>query len=228
MTCDNVTFFFKFTVVECYDCFYLNSFVTDATFSTSPGSTVSGPPCCGGSPGAIIGSGKDQYYMTMQFDNTQVNPYLNPVVSTCYVGLPGVIAPPPMGSLDGETPDGLAYVNKINSGLGKPSPYMMRFVLNGTVNYAWNLNYINKTDLLPEFYGSASYTANGYGFIALTCQLLTGTAAFTERLTPVSGCCLNLPWSLNWYDSDPGWPAPVGNPTPVNSQADLTKHIGKY
>lgn len=231
MTCDNVTFFFTFTVQECYDCFYMNSFVSDATFKMSPGSTVSGPPCCGGSPGAVIGSGKDQYYMTMGFDNTQVNPYLDPTgLGGFYVGLPGIVPPAPMGTLDGTQPDGLPYVNKINSALGKPSPYMMRFVLNGSVSYTWNLNYINKNDLLPEFYGSASYTANGYGFVALTCQILTGTAAFTERLVAQSGCCLNnFPgWFSNWYDSDPLWPAPVANPTPVNSPADLSKHVGAF
>ena len=34
MVCDNVTFLFAITVQECYDCFYLNSFISDATFKS--------------------------------------------------------------------------------------------------------------------------------------------------------------------------------------------------
>ena len=43
--CENVTFFFAITVEECYDCFYLNSFISDATFKFKSGNQ-SGPPCC--------------------------------------------------------------------------------------------------------------------------------------------------------------------------------------
>lgn len=44
MVCDNVTFLFAITVQECYDCFYLNSFISDASFKFSA-STGGGPPC---------------------------------------------------------------------------------------------------------------------------------------------------------------------------------------
>ena len=37
MVADNVTFFFNFEVVECYDCFYLNSFITDTKFTFKRG-----------------------------------------------------------------------------------------------------------------------------------------------------------------------------------------------
>ncbi|HVM47906.1 MAG TPA: SdrD B-like domain-containing protein, partial [Candidatus Acidoferrum sp.] len=72
--CDNVTFFFGIRVEECYDCFYLNSFVTDATFKFLQ---RTGPPCCAGSS-VTSAAGRDRYYMTLQFDNTLNNPYLNP------------------------------------------------------------------------------------------------------------------------------------------------------
>ena len=72
--CDNVTFFFNFDVVECYDCFYLNSFITDSKFVFTQ---RQGPPCCAGSS-ANSGSGKDKYFMYLSFDNTLTNPYLNP------------------------------------------------------------------------------------------------------------------------------------------------------
>ena len=72
--CENVSFFFAIQVQECYDCFYLNSFITTATFKFKG---RAGPPCCAGSS-VTQGSGTDKYYMTLQFDNTLNNPYLNP------------------------------------------------------------------------------------------------------------------------------------------------------
>jgi hypothetical protein len=72
--CDNVSFFFAIQVQECYDCFYLNSFISDSKFVFKG---KQGPPCCAGSS-VTDGSGKDRYYMTLQFDNTINNPYLNP------------------------------------------------------------------------------------------------------------------------------------------------------
>lgn len=60
--CENVTPFFAITVQECYDCYYLNSFISDATFSyTGTGNTI--PPCCGVQEN-LAGNGKDRYYMT--------------------------------------------------------------------------------------------------------------------------------------------------------------------
>ena len=94
MLCENVTFFFSINVQECYDCFYLNSFVTDAKFKyTSPSS--GGPPCCS-PPTGLTGNGKDTYYMTFAFDNTINNVYLNPK-SSVWTGIEG-LNPTPLSS----------------------------------------------------------------------------------------------------------------------------------
>lgn len=89
-TDDNVTYFFAISVQECYDCFYLNSYVTTATFKKQTTSS-SGPPCCS-SESVIVGNGVDKYYMTLSFDDTLNNPYLDPGVnqvnnnSSLYIG----------------------------------------------------------------------------------------------------------------------------------------------
>ena len=199
--CDNVTYFFSLNVVECYDCFYMNSFISDASFTEKAG-TQAGPPCCGVST-TLVGKGTDHYYLTWSFDDTQVNPYLNPNDGDggSYVGVAGIV--PSVGSLDGTTPDALVYVDAIKSGLGSPSPYEARFTLNGIVTYAWNLEFVNKSDLLPDFVGTASYAANGYGFIQLTCQLITGTATIKETLVKSPTCCLDIPWYDSWFGV--GW-----------------------
>jgi len=205
--CDNVTYFFSLDVQECYDCFYMNSFISDSSFTSKAG-TAGGPPCC--TPGSsLLGRGTDHYYLTWSFDDTQVNPYLNTnnvldgngSASGYYVGVPGIV--PSVGSLDGTLPDALAYVDTIKSGLGTPSPYEARFTLNGIVTYAWNLEFVNKSDLLPDFVGTATYAANGYGFIQLTCQLITGTATIHETIVKSSTCCLDIPWYDSWYGI--GW-----------------------
>jgi len=72
--CDNVSFFFAFLVQECYDCFYMNSFISDTVFTFT---SRTGPPCCAGTA-LTKGHGVDKYYMTLMFDNTINNPYLNP------------------------------------------------------------------------------------------------------------------------------------------------------
>jgi len=193
--CENVTYFFALTVQECYDCFYLNSFISDATFRQQSG-TKSGPPCCGVST-TLLGSGKDQYYLTLSFDNTQNNPYLNPDNENYYVGVTGVA--PTVGRLDGVEPDSLPYDDVISSGLGKPSPYEMRFTLNGIFTYTWTLKFVNASDLLPDFVGTGNYSANGYGFIGLVCSLLSGSASIAETLVNQNDCCLDQPWSDWWY-----------------------------
>ncbi len=202
--CENVTFFFCFSVEECYDCFYLNSFITDASFSTKDGSQ-SGPPCCT-SPSFLLGKGTDKYYMILTFDNTQSNPYLNPTLENDtdfttyyynYVGKTGIRAS--VGVADGLTPDLLTYSDPIRSHLGQSSPFETRFTLNGIVTYNWNLQLLNASDAAADFVGTASYSANGYGFIHLVCSLLTGTATFSEKIVKDIGCCDDTPWYESWY-----------------------------
>jgi hypothetical protein len=220
--CDNVSFFFGLTVQECYDCFYMNSFISDANFTEKSG-TATGPVCCTVSS-SLLGKGKDQYYMTLSFDNTTDNDYLNDE-KDYYVGVDGLA--PFVGALDGTTPDGLAYVNAIQSGLGKASPYEMRFELNGIAIYTWSLTFVNKSDALPDFVGNAKYTANGFGFIGLVCDLLNGTVSFSEKSVKETGCCLDTPWygddttGSTWYGLDFSQDY---YSTPVNVDASLTWH----
>jgi hypothetical protein len=188
--CENVTYFFGISVQECYDCFYLNSFISDSTFTFKTVTHAqSGPPCCSVPSGEqLLGAGKDRYYMTLSFDDTVNNPYLDPVEgSLYYVGVTGIS--PTLSPVDGVLPDVSAYSQPITSRLGSPSPYEARFTLNGIMTYTWNLKFINSSDLYPDFVGTASYTANGYGFIQLYCTLLTGTVGITETLARASACC---------------------------------------
>jgi hypothetical protein len=242
-----VTFFFAINVEECYDCFYLNSFITDATFKFKDAQQVTdGPPCCAGTiPSGLSGNGKDRYYMTLSFDNTQNNPYLstNNQLSTYYVGwgqkvdstLPdynkyaGIAGLEPFlnsgGRVDGLTPDGLDYFDPIASNLGTFNQYVLRFTLNGVVTYNWNLKLINSSDLLPDFIGTASYPATGYGFWGLYCSLFNGSASIVEQSLKNANCCLDLPWNDSWYG--PGYDS-FGNSvtrlTPVNILPSLSYH----
>ena len=209
--CENVTYFFYLEVQECYDCFYLSSFISDAKFSYKNG-TQSGPPCCT-TPEFLTGKGTDKYYLSLSFDNTINNSYLNPALATNldesgitnvgyyyeYVGVPGLR--PSVGVADGTTPDLLVYSDRIQSQLGHPSPYETRFTLNGIVTYNWNLLLVNPTDVAADFVGTGSYQANGYGFIGLVCSLITGSATFAERIVKDVNCCDNVAW----YDSTIGY-----------------------
>jgi hypothetical protein len=257
--CENVTFFFSITVEECYDCFYLNSFISDAKFKFVNGSG-SGIPCCGVLE-SLQGNGKDRYYMTLSFDNTLNNPYLNGTIEgnaawvggfgqntditaadyNPYLGIEGI------GSVtlvaDGISADLLPYSENIISSIGLPSPFEMRFTLNGIVTYTWVLKLINTSDLVYDFVGSASYAANGYGFIALRCGYLTGTASMVEKIVKGSNCCLGgmfkdglwFDWWYGtgwnqaqspWFAFNPATPDPFGFGSPVNMAADLSMHIG--
>jgi len=201
---DNVTYFFALSVQECYDCFYLNSFVSTATFKTEIASQ-SGPPCCGTAT-TLIGNGVDTYYLTLSFDDTENNPYLFPDSST-YAGddvgtgdVIGVASATILG--DAIVPDGIEYVDLIKSGVGSPSPFEARFTLNGLVTYTWKLNFIDKSDLSPDFVGTAKYACNGYGFIQLFCAMLTGSATFTEKVVKASTTIDELTgdtWTDWWY-----------------------------
>jgi hypothetical protein len=206
--CENVTFFFDLEVQECYDCFYLNSFITTATFKSVPG-VSGGPPCCG-SENILTGTGVDYYYLTLDFDNTLNNSFLNPALETNddddsyyvynWVGFTGVIPNSGEENDNGLSPDILEYSDKIKSDLeGLASPYETRFTLNGIVTYHWALKLINKSDVAADYIGTApaTYVANGYGFIGLVCQLITGTVTFTEKSVPDVGCCDDQDW---WDD----------------------------
>ena len=222
--CENVTYFFSISVQECYDCFYLNSFISDSRFKfTAPNS--GGPPCCS-PPTGLTGNGRDIYYMTLAFDNTVNNIYLNPR-SDVWVGIIG-LNPTPISSrgIDGIDPDFLDYSNTITTLEGAPSPYLLRFTLNGILSYTWNLKYINKSDLVPDFIGTANYSCNGYGFAALYCSMFAGSVVIAERATASSNCCLDIPWYDSWYGI--GWNFNDTNiySTPINIPTDLTDHVG--
>jgi hypothetical protein len=225
VTSVNVTPFFQLSVHECYDCFYLNSFISDANFaykSSTTGGSVSGPPCCQTpttTTSSLTGNGTDRYYLSLGFDDTQSNPYLK-TNSTSYLGTPGI--PPFLGVLDGTTPDALPYSPSIVSHLGQPSPYEIRFTLNGILTYKWALKKINSGDTYPDFIGSASYEANGYGFIALVCQLITGSASINE--VNVANGLGNTPWSDDWYGYDDVGIKQVDGSSAVNVPASLTEH----
>jgi len=242
LECDNVTYYFALSVEECFDCFYMNSFISDATFKEVTGTQV-GPPCCSVST-VIEGKGKDRYYLTLSFDNTYNNPYLDSD-SSCWASDNGFDAPGgPVGSIPGDAidPDALKYSDLIASGLGKPEPFEARFTLNGIMSYTWTLGYLNKSDIAPDFLGTGSYTANGYGFVGLICNLFTGTATFSEKMVKAGTCCEDF---YNWYDwwygigaeyvDTEGGPetlyyigtstgATSGYPTPVNGATSLTYH----
>jgi hypothetical protein len=200
--CDNVTYFFGLTVQECYDCFYLNSFISDSTFTfKNIGHPQSGPPCCNiGTNSVLQGSGKDLYYLTLSFDDTVNNPYLNSD-NQLYVGVDGIS--PDLSPVDGILPDVASYANTITSRLGQPSPYETRFTLNGILTYSWSLKFINTSDLFPDFIGSASYSANGYGFVQLYCTLLTGSASISEAIIKTTACCDDEDGTDPWYDNFP-------------------------
>jgi hypothetical protein len=225
-TSDNVTFYFAISIQECYDCFYLNSFISTATFKTQ-NTAPNGPPCCVGTS-VIVGSGKDAYYMTFSFDNTRNNPYLynnpsNPLYFGDEVGNNNVDGVP--GAIDGDAivPDTIyrnsiyvaalaggatvaeaqlaAYIDSIKAGVGVPAPYQARFTLNGVLTYTWKLAQIDKQDISPDFMGTGSYVANGYGFIALSCSLFnTATITFSEK--PVKANTVGLvtgeDWAADW------------------------------
>jgi len=243
LVCDNVTFLFAVTVQECYDCFYLNSFISDASFKFSQ-ATGGGPPCCS-VPENLTGNGKDRYYMTLTFDNTVNNPYINPAAPG-YIGAWGQAASstaslynpykniqgfiPFKGSLfgggvDGLSADFLPYAVLIKSNLGQFNPYVLRFALNGIVTYTWSLKLINSSDVSADFIGNAQYAASGYGFVGLYCSLFTGTASVAEKSVKASTCCLDIPWYDSWFG--PGWDQygnSIDRATPVNIPSSLSYH----
>jgi hypothetical protein len=235
LACDNVTPYFALAVQECYDCFYLNSFVSDATFTVKTGAQA-GPPCC--SVGStLVGKGKDRYYLTFSFDNTINNPYLDPS-SSCWAGDYGYgYSKASTIPMDGIDPDTITYSDLILSHIGKNEPYVARFTLNGIVTYTWQLKYLNTTDISPDFLGTATYAVSGYGFIGLYCNLFTGTGSFKETLVKAGACCSGEDWYYyNWYgigaeyvqaENEAGYETKYvagGYDTPVNVSTSLTYH----
>jgi hypothetical protein len=246
---DNVTYFFALSVQECYDCFYLNSFISQSTFKTKVGGQV-GPPCCT-TPSALVGTGKDSYYLTLSFDNTVNNPYLNPDTAvggtSVYVGVVGANANPATATIPGDgiakyTLDDVNYIDAIRAGVGRPEPYVARFTLNGILTYTWTLKYINTTDIAPDFVGTGVYPVSGYGFIGLFCSLLSGTGDFTEKLVKTSTTLQSLAaadvsWQDSWYGIGAEYVSTVApaydtaydlgladNITPINVGTSLTYH----
>lgn len=237
--CENVTFFFAITVEECYDCFYLNSFISDATFKFSS-STSGGPPCCD-VPENLTGSGRDRYYMTMSFDNTLNNPYLNannpawvgwgqnllPSLDTYnkYAGILGLNPFDPSAGIDGMVADFLKYDSNIRSQQGRYNPYVLRFTLNGVMTYTWALKFIDSAYVYPDFIGSASYPVSGFGFVGLYCSLFEGKGTIVDKVVKYTNCCLDIPWNECWFA--PGWDR-IGNSdtkdTPVNMNTSLSFH----
>lgn len=225
-TCENVTFFFSVQVQQCYDCFYLNSFISDASFKFR---RTDGPPCCG-STIATTGSGKDRYYMTLSFDNTTVNPYLNPdsalwvgFADSRYEGVEGLFE-----IEDGVTPDALDYDSSILVSAAQDfhdyDVYVLRFALSGILSYNWSLKFVNSNDIYPDFVGSASFPVYGTGYVAKTCAMITGTVAIADKIAKASTCCLDLPWYDNWYGV--GFDGGNGLEVPVNTALDLSFHAG--
>jgi hypothetical protein len=230
--CDNVTFFFSFDVEECYDCFYLNSFISDSKFAFQP---KSGPPCCAGTT-ANNASGKDRYFMFLGFDNTYENQYLNDN-SEFYVGnnpdwaalYPGFT----VGLVEqdnGITPDALPYDPSILSNVSSPADshpydvYVMRFRIGGILSYSWSLKLLNPTDPTQEFLGNAQFPAYGFGFIGKVCSFLTGSTAFAEKSVKATTCCTDTPWFNSWYGVGASYSA-FDRPSEVNVPEALTYHI---
>ncbi len=248
--CENVTYFFVLTVQECYDCYYLNSFISDTVFAYKAGNS-GGNPCCT-TPVNLTGKGTDKYYMTLSFDDTVNNHYLNfNPGNDCYyeywyggfyADVDGWTADEAylsgFGNIgitpDGLDPDSYYYVDVIRSAVGKAYPYEMRFTLAGIMTYKWTLTAINKGDVYLDFVGTGSYVAYGYGFIALDCSLLTGTVTFTEKVV-TTACCDDIDWYDSWYA--PGFKNYYGDgyahgiiwndDSPLNTPTSLTWHNQK-
>jgi hypothetical protein len=248
--CENVTFFFAIKVAECYDCYYLNSFISDASFSYSGGGSAI-PPCCFTAVN-LNGSGTDRYYMTFSFDNTINNPYLNPLTNAgnaaFYVGdaggpWPGIIGRTPnlhssfknpgildTTSQDGVTPDFFQYQDPIAFQVGQIDPYALRFSFSGIVTYKWSMKFINNNDPARNFIGTASSTVAGTAYERLICGYVSGPFSISERVVKASSCCLGLNWYDWWYGI--GYDT-LGNSvprstddrfTPVNLPVDLSYH----
>jgi hypothetical protein len=176
--CINVSAFFAFQVRECYDCFYLNSFVTDSKYgftTTTKITTIPGlQPCCNTVTNITTtingsGNGTDKYYFTLVFDNT---------INNANLAAHGITGLAPRE--DGITPD------VAPSGYVPTDPSVLRFTLNGILTYTWRVASISGS--LAQI-GSVSYSANGFGFIAKSCNLLSGTVSVSEAAVATKNCC---------------------------------------
>jgi hypothetical protein len=164
------------------------------------------------------------------------NPYLNFINSFCYVGVDGIAGNTIVG--DGVVPDKInvnPYKDPIKSLVGKNYPYEARFTLEGIFTYTWNLQFVNSSDISPDFVGTGSYAASGYGFIGLFCELLTGSANFTEKIVKPT-CCTGENWYDWWYGVGAEYEASGTSPdyatlywdgvypTPMNVSTSLSFH----
>jgi len=201
--CENVSFFFAIQVQECYDCFYLNSFISDATFTFTQ---QKGPPCCAGSA-VTKGSGTDKYYMTLQFDNTINNPYLNPTnfisvqvddagtllgsvagstnlipiinEDEFYANVGGIdgLYPGVIGLVErdnGVNPDGLAYTDSITSTVNQPIDHHSYDIY--TLRFALNGVMQYRWNLTFINKGDPFPDFNGTGWFGSTLGVGVGTA----------------------------------------------------
>lgn len=184
--CVNVTPFFYTMIQECYDCFYLNSFITDSTFKLG---TTDGPPCCQGTI-TTSGSGTDKYFVTMDFDNT-VNNWAIDEYYNQYYDL-GVEALDPHD--DGLTPNDVPEYQNIDT-------KVMRWRLHGIVTYKWSLKPYNSGEI-PRFLGTATLPAYGHGFVAKVCAMITGTVTIAEKL--ISGNCCHIDFITELADIPDG------------------------
>lgn len=166
----DVTRFFKIEVHECYDCFYLNSFITDTTLKFG---ATEGPPCCSGTSGMTKAFGKDRYYMCLEFDNTTWNEDVDgeyfPVVTADGVELKEITAEALDPKEDGITPNMPPF-------LGSDDTYVLRFRVCGIMKYEWNI----KED---TYVGTGNLPVYGYGFVKKVCSMIDGKISVSEYLT---------------------------------------------
>jgi hypothetical protein len=195
----------------------MNSFISDAKFKQG---VLVGPPCC--SPTITqSGTGVDKYYLTLTFDNTENNPNLNNIASTTstddnladwdynqywFIDLDSGYFPNYDGGLfetdDGVTPDALKVGQK---DFHNWDTFTMRFTLNGILTYKWTLKNLNAGDVWPDFIGTATYPATGYGYVAKVCSLIDGSVTITERLVADSDCCSVIDTIDIGEDTYTGW-----------------------
>lgn len=186
----DVTPFFNVSVHECYDCFYLNSFITDTTLKFGE---VQGPPCCG-DDSITSGKGTDKYYMCFEFDNTYMNPRVEDndefgLYSQGGEWIRDLEATTIKTLEDGITPNSPAYIDRTMD------TKSLRFRVCGIMTYKWALKE-------SQFVGTGTLPASGYGFIKKVCSMLDGKVTVSEY---IAGTKSKTPapsdaFETDWYD----------------------------
>jgi len=188
----DVTPFFNVSVHECYDCFYLNSFVTDTTFKFGQ---VTGPPCCGSSS-VTSGKGTDKYYMCFEFDNTVANPRVATgdtfgLYSAGGEWLRDLEATMLDPAEDGITPNQAPIYQRFDQSV-------LRFRVCGIMTYKWTLKE-------SQFIGAATLPSYGYGFVKKVCSMIDGKitvaeyAASTKTKTPAPSDAFETDLEDMWH-----------------------------